>query len=586
MGGRLLAVIAVALVQGTLLRWLHHLADRDAGPWSELSFLLPAYACTVGVPLAYYLLRSKVRGAALAMRLILVTVGLAGTAFYVGWVNGPVGSLYPSASGSIFLYFVLAVLGWFISLPFLSLGLRGASTADGYTVLFDEAWRLAITLAFAALFTQVFWALLSLFVALFESIHITWPKQIIWTRRFAYPATCVAASFAIGLTDVQPEMFRALRRLLLTVLRWLTVLASAIVLLFLGAVVVEGVTALWKTNFASAGLISTSLMLVTLYNAVYQDGREPERLPRALAWPVRAALIVGPALAGLAFWALALRIRQHGVSEDRLQALVVVTILAGYLVGYALVAAFATQAPFAVRHVNVVMALAIVATLVAIHSPLADLKRVATAAQLRRMPVDGDKFDFRYLRFDLGRHGLRALQDLSRSGTRRVATLAERALAEANTGGTWPFPGQRPLAEDRTRFATRFEVYPDGTALPADLIDVLFGIYKAGSWQLPCIDRGAQCMALLVDLDHDGREEVVVPVMPEGTVYARESERWIKVGRLQPGHYQTPESLRPELLDQKVQSLPPSPFGGLRIGENEFSFMPCAPQEAGCVARQ
>lgn len=586
MGGTLPAVIAVALVQGTLLRWLHHLAERDAGAWSELSFLLPAYACTVGVPLAHYLLRSKVRGRALVTRLLLVSVGFAGTAHYVGWVNGPVGSLYPSASGSVFLYVVLAVLGWFVSLPFLSLGLRGVSTADGYAALFDEAWRLAITLAFAALFTHVFWGLLSLFVALFESIHITWPRQVIWTRHFAYPATCVAASFAIGLTDVQPEMFQALRRLLLTVLRWLTVLAAAIVLLFLGAVAFEGVTALWETHFASAGLISTSLMLITLYNTVYQDGREPERLPRALAWPVRAALIVGPALAALAFWALVLRIRQYGVSEDRLQALVVVMILAGYLVGYALVAASGTRAPFAVRHVNVVMALAIVATLVAIHSPLVDLKRVATAAQLRRVSVDGDRFDFRYLRFDLGRHGLIALQVLARSETQRVAALAERALAEASTGDTWLFGRQRAVAEDRTRFASRFEVYPDGAALPTDLIDLLFGIYKTTTWQLPCIDRGAPCVALLVDLDHDGRDEVVVPLTADGTVYTHQSGRWIKVGRLQAGHSQTPESLRPELLDRKVQPLAPSPFGGLRIGENEFSFTPCAPEEVACAERR
>jgi len=189
-----------------------------------------------------------------------VSLGLAVTAAYVGWVNGPAEGLYPSAGGSVFLYIVLALLGWFVALPFLSLGLRGALTTDGYVALFDEAWRLAITLAFACLFTQVFWGLLSLFVGLFESIHISWPRQVIWARNFAYPATCVAASFAIGLTEVQPEMFRGLRRLLLTVLRWLTVVAAAIVLLFVGAVIVEGVTVLWDTHFASAGLICTSLM--------------------------------------------------------------------------------------------------------------------------------------------------------------------------------------------------------------------------------------------------------------------------------------------------------------------------------------
>src|SRR5262249_48746120 len=119
--------------------------------------LLPAYACTVGVPLAYYLLRGKVRGTWLVARLALVSVALGGTALFVGWVNGPVAGVYPSSNGTVFLYVVLAALAWFVALPFLSLGLHGGSTPDGYAALFDEAWRLAITLAFALVFTQVFW---------------------------------------------------------------------------------------------------------------------------------------------------------------------------------------------------------------------------------------------------------------------------------------------------------------------------------------------------------------------------------------------------------------------------------------------
>jgi hypothetical protein len=119
--------------------------------------------------------------------------------------------------------------------------------------------------------------------------------------------------------------------------------------------------------------------------------------------------------------------------------------------------------------------------------------------------------------------------------------------------------------------------------LPDDLIDVLFGIYKTNSWQLPRIDRAGPCVALLVDLDHDGQEEVVVPLPTDGTVYSRRSDRWTKVGRLQPGRYLTLESLRPELLDRKVQQLPPSRFGSLRIGESEFAFAPCASDDASCA---
>ncbi len=578
------AVIGVALVQGFVLHRLHLLAEREAGAWSELTFLLPAYACTVAVPLTYYLLRAKLRGRALAEALTIVGVVLGATALHVGWVNGPVGGLHPSTAGSVSLYFTLAVLGWFVALPFLTRGVRGATTPDGYAALFDEAWRLAITLGFAAVFAQVFWGLLSLFVVLFEGIHITWPRELVWKPSFAYPASCVSVSFAIGLTDVQPEMFRALRRLLLTVLRWLTVLASAIVLGFLGAVLVEGVTALWDTHVASWGLISVSLILITLYNTVYQDGREVGGLPRALAWPVRVALIVGPALAALAVWALMLRMRQHGTSEDRLQAVVVVTILAGYLIGYSIVAIAGPRASFTVRHVNVVMALVMVATLVAIHSPLVDLKRIATAAQLRRLPVDPDHFDFRYLRFFLGRHGLVALERLAGSSPERVATLARRALAEADVR-TSPLFGRRdrPAGEDRERFVARFEVYPNGTKLPDDLVDTLFDVYKDNRWRLLCVDEGAPCLTLFVDLDRDGRDEAVVPLGGDGSVYARRAEGWEKVGRLQPGVYRTPDALRPKLLDGAAQPLAPSAYSGVRIGSDaEYVFMPCAPGEPAC----
>ena len=580
-GGTLPAVVVVALVQGLVLRWLHHLSEGGAGTWSELSFLLPAYACTVAVPLTYYLLRSKLGGRARAAALALVGVVLGGTAWYVGWVNGPVGGLYPSTQGAVFLFLALAVLGWFVALPFLSLGVRGSATPDGYAALFDEAWRLAITLAFAMVFTHLFWGLLSLFVALFEAIHVSWPRELVWTESFAYPATCVASSFAIGLTDVQPEMFRALRRLLLTVLRWLTVLLAAIVLLFLGTVIVEGVTTLWSTHFAAAGLIGTSIMLITLYNTVYQDGRETGRLPRALAWPVRAALIVGPALAGLAFWALALRIDQHGVSEDRLQAIIVVVILSGYLLGYSLVAIAGARAPFTVRHVNVVMALVMVATLVVIHSPVVDLKRVATSAQLERLTAEGDKLDFHYLRFQLGRYGLQELEELTRSPSETVAELAKRAQAETDWRN-FPIFGRRPFADDRARFLARFEVYPRDATLPDDLIDVLHDLYRRQRWRLQCVDAGAPCLALLVDLDHDGQAEAVVPLVGDGSVYTRVADGWLKVGELQSGLYRTPDALRPELLAGKTQPLPPSVYGGVKIGEDAFGFRPCTASDPAC----
>src|SRR5215831_5434365 len=112
-------VVAVALAQGVVLHGLHHLAERDIGRWSELGFLLPAYAVTVAVPLSHYLLRSRLTAQRLMAALALVGIPLALTAAYVGWVNGPVGDLRPASAGPVFLYTTLAMLAWFVAMPFL-----------------------------------------------------------------------------------------------------------------------------------------------------------------------------------------------------------------------------------------------------------------------------------------------------------------------------------------------------------------------------------------------------------------------------------------------------------------------------------
>lgn len=573
-------VVAIALAQGVVLRLLHHLAEGEFGRWSELVVLLPAYACTVGVPLTYYLLRSHLPGRTLGRLLAAVGLILFATAAYVGWVNAPLGDLRPAVQGSVCFYTTLAVVAWFVALPFLRLGLRGTLTAPGYVALFDEAWRLAITLAFAQLFVQVFWILLVLFMALFDGIHVDWPRRVISKPSFYYPATCVAASFAIGLTEVRPEMFRALRQLLLALLRWLTVLAAAIVLLFLATLVLEGVAALWSTHFATWSLIVTGCALVTLYNAVYQDGVAAERLPRLLSSVVRGALVVGPALAALAFWALTLRIREHGVSEDRLNALVAVVILAGYLVGYSIVSVLGRRAPFDIRHVNVVMALTVVGTVLVIQSPLVDFKRIAVASQLARVAEEGVRFDFRYLRFDTGRHGLVALRELGRSETPLVARQAQIALAEANRGPD----GARGGSADRARFLARIEVYPEGKQLPDELVEQLFAVYRDSRWRLWCIDQGTPCIALVTDLNGDGRDEVVLPLPGDGTVYAHQGNAWVKVGRLQPGRFGNVDDLRHSLIEGRIRTLPPVAYGGLEIGTSGYAFAPCVPGEPGCEA--
>lgn len=578
-------VLLVALAQGFLLHGLHRLAEGNHRAWSELSFLLPAYAITVGVPLTFYLLRAHLTGAALGLRLLVLALVLGTSGIYVGWVNGPFGEVRPGSDGSIFLYAFLILLAWFVALPFLRFRISDTLTAKGYSALFDEAWRLAVTLAFALLFIGLFWALLNLFVVLFKSIGIDWPEEIIHERYFVYPATCVALSFAIGFTELKPETFRGLRRALLTLLRWLAPLAALIVLLFLGALPVQGMESLWKTHFATGGLISLSLALVVFYNTVYQDGAVTDRLPRALGWLLQAALLVGPSLVVLGFWALGLRILQHGLSEDRLYALLVLAILTGYLAGYWVVTLRGGKAPFSIRQVNVVMALAMVAVLIAVHTPVLDFKRLAVNSQLGRLNITGDKFDYAYLRHDAGRHGIRALQQLMQSDDAKVVARSKLMLGEANRRGYGPLARGQGKASDRERFMARIEVYPKGKTLPVVLPDFLFTVYEKDRYQLSCIDSGPPCALVLADLDGDGTDEAIVVHGYSTNVYARQGTLWAKVGQLQPyTRYRSPGDLRQALMEGRVQVIPLPKLRGLEIGATRYTFVPhaCAPKEPDC----
>jgi hypothetical protein len=576
--------LGIALLQGMVLHALHRLADGGPGGWSELPFLLPAYAVTIGVPLTWHLLSAQLPLRALERRVAAVGLALAATAAYVGWVHGPVGDLRPASSGSVLLFGWLALVAWFVALPFLRLGIRGGFSRAGYVGLFDEAWRLAITLAFAALFVGLFWGLLSLFVALFKSLGITWPQDIIFERSFYYPATCAAASFAIGLTDIKPDMFRGLRHLLLGVLRWLTVLAALIVLVFLGAILVQGVGVLWKTHFATAALIALSLALITLYNAVYQDGSRSAQLPLAMDWVVRGALIVGPALAALAVWAVALRLQQHGLSEDRLHVLLVIAILASYLVGYCVVALLGARAPFEIRHVNVVMALTIVAALILVHTPVLDFKRIAVKSQVARVDRAASTFDFSYLRHHAGRHGILALQALAGSAMPTVADRARLALAEVNRRSLGALVRGADPAGDRTRLRARLEVYPRGSVLPGDLVEHLLALLAKQRWLLACVDAGPPCAALLVDLNGDGREEAVVLASGQATVYAHVAKGWTRVGRLMAGRYPNSDALRGALEEGRWRAASPTPYLGLEVGTAMYAFVPdeCDSGDATC----
>ncbi|MDE1712916.1 DUF4153 domain-containing protein, partial (plasmid) [Chromobacterium amazonense] len=187
-----------------------------------------------------------------------------------------------------------------------------------YPAYFDTAWKLGLQLMFSGLFVGVFWLILNLGAELFALVGMDGLRRLIGEAEFAIPASTLALSAGLHLSDARPGIIQGLRSLLLTLLSWLLPLLVLLIAAFLALLPFTGLDSLWKTGHASALLLGASGLLIFLLNAAYQDGREQPG--RVIRLSLRAACLLLAPLQALAAYALALRVGQYGWSPDRVFA--------------------------------------------------------------------------------------------------------------------------------------------------------------------------------------------------------------------------------------------------------------------------
>jgi hypothetical protein len=177
---------------------------------------------------------------------------------------------------------------------------------------------------------------------------------------------------------------------------------------------------------------------------------------RALVWLVAAELLVLPVLAGLSFYALHLRIDQHGLTVERLLALIAAVLTA-------LVTCWSTLSVILGRfdwtrtivRANPAFLGLIALAAVAVLTPLLDPWSLSARVQYARL-VDGGvgvkAFDFGYLKFKLGRHGrarLAEIRENDRLGSDPEIAKSLAVIDASNFIFEWQHfvrSGKRPLA--------------------------------------------------------------------------------------------------------------------------------------------
>jgi hypothetical protein len=176
-----------------------------------------------------------------------------------------------------------------------------------------------------------------------------------------------------------------------------------------------------------------------------------------------------------------------------------------------------------------------------VNSPLLDARGISVRSQVVRLmdgQVTAEKFDYRYLRFDLGRAGEQALERLKVIAQHPQAELIrERSAAILEQVNPWEvkaeaLSGDAQVLEHLVVFPRDHRVEPAFLAmLRKDPND-----YRVRA----CFVRGRHCPLLAVDLNNDrhldyvlilppseysGSEEVVV-------LYSNGPAGWVRIGNL------------------------------------------------------
>jgi Domain of unknown function (DUF4153) len=531
-----LARLGIGLAQGLALYFLTAALDDKTWPATNGLILAPLLAVSFYIPPLAIQALGNLRTRTFVIWIAVATAVLAALATYDVWAAWPLDWTYPAGWEPHVMpsaaFFFLAAIGLFVAHSLILGGDVDRRTMAKYTTHFDVAWKLALQFGLSLVFVGVFWILLRLGAALFALIKLDFFERLIAHRWFAIPATAMAMATAIHVTDVRAGLVRGTRTLVLVLLSWLLPLLALIVAGFLASLPFTGLAPLWKFGHASVLLLGTASALIVLINAAHQDG---EHLPPAilrLAGSLASFLLVP--LAILAGYALSLRVSQYGWTGDRVITGSIVAVVAFYAASYAVAALPRGIWLKRIETWNFYAALLILAGVLALLTPLANPARVSIADQMARLRDGRTKpasFDFSYLRWSGGRYGRDALALLA---TDKDAFTREQAHVTLQTKNQYDQPPVSDVA-----LVTRIAVYPKGRTLPASFIrqaNAKDGGLDAAT-QLCLNARSGGCDAIFIDLDGDGRDEILVMdnylYASEPTVFQDNGKgRWAEIGVL------------------------------------------------------
>lgn len=544
--------LTVGLAQGALLYWLYQATMQGWWPANALYVLTPLVMAGLLLPAMLISGMGHMRPKQVAQwMLVAAGVVLVLTLHAVGrdaglwresgqFGRGPFNVLSGPVLffGAIFLYIAHALV---------MAGAADKRRIASYDTYFELAWKLAVQLKFSAFFVGALWLVLLMGSGLFAMVKLGFLKQMMEQSWFVVPVICFAWSCAMHITDVRPAIVRGIRSLLLVLLSWILPVAALIVSGFLCALPFTGLDALWATRHATSLLLAADAVLIVLINAAFQNGQAKAALVVRVSARV-AALLILP-LTAIAVYALGLRVHDYGWTSDRVIAAACLVVASCYALGYAWAAHRYETWLCPIAKVNVATAFVVLAVLLALFTPIADPARLSVNNQVARLEkgrIKAAQFDFLYLRFDGQRYGQEALTRLSQQATgpdaALIRDLAAKALKETNRwhDGLPPAP---------VSIADNVKVWRSSSRLPASFLAQKWRNMPDAVEAQCLVTTGRTCDALVIDVDGDGKPEVLLfnaGPYTKPSLYAEQADgKWKVVGNLD-----ADESLCQPLIDK------------------------------------
>jgi Domain of unknown function (DUF4153) len=534
-------ILAAAVAQGWALFGLHHAITTHSWPATNLAWLFALYAVVVLIPLTTQLLADRVRKPATWIIIGLMTAAF----FYFGWHHGgSVAGFWDqrwAESGECFPLAIVLIVLWLILMPFVQARLKVGRWAAGYPQLFVHAWRNAITLAEALVFTGLFWLLLYLWQSLFHMLQIDFFRDLFEEPIFVYPVTSLVCGCALHLIGSVERLVSTVLDQILNVFKWLGTVSGVLLALFTLALIprLPGLVMTGQKAIGATWLLWLIAVVVLFLNAAFRDGSVSKPYPNWIAVALRVVVPLTVVVSLTAIYALSVRAGEYGLSVGRVWGFIVAGAALIYSVGYS-AAAIRNGAWFgAVSQVNVVVAIALIGAISLALTPILSPYRLAANSQYAmvlngRFKTTDKSHDygnpFHYLRFSSGAYGRRKLDELAHLQNHPDADRI-RNLAAASIRLTSPWElAPRETAADAL---AGMVIYPKGRTLDADLLQRLTAELndpkKRYLWTL-APDSPMAGLFVGLSTDGSGSEEFVLLKGASGLLYQKRTDGWREVG--------------------------------------------------------